>query len=363
MTRQLLDMDVRVAALQRLADCYERGDNVVVCLSGGKDSSACLELAVEAAAATGCLPVKAIHHEEETLVPPTGEYLRRVAARDDVALAWTVHNQPTMNITDRANPYYWVCDPQVDPSLWVHQPPADAIGLPGVDPDLKAQHVHGTARLVLVTGLRSAESTGRRYGIASSGGAMTKPDRDGVRKLRPIYDWTTGDVWRYLAEGHDYNRAYDAMLRYGMPGSKMRLGPPTMNPTGLDGLMTACKAWPDWWDRMVARFPTIAPAGHYGRAVAIPHLRPGESWRECYVRTCLMDAPVWISERAQAIIPKIVERHSVHSTTPFPDVPPCRHCEGGLGSWKALCNAMYLGGDPHRVRANLLPPIQPEDFR
>ena len=68
-----LGVNVFDAAVQRLTALYRAGHRVVVALSGGKDSTVCLELAVLAARECDRLPVEAFFVDEEVSVPGVAE--------------------------------------------------------------------------------------------------------------------------------------------------------------------------------------------------------------------------------------------------------------------------------------------------
>ena len=119
-------MNVFDAALARLTTEYEAGHRLVVSISGGKDSTCCTELAILAARAAGRLPVEVVIRDEEIMFPGTYEYVERLAERPEVSMTWLVAHQPIINAFDREQPYFWVCDPLLDPEEWVRQPPAVA---------------------------------------------------------------------------------------------------------------------------------------------------------------------------------------------------------------------------------------------
>ena len=87
---------------------YQRFDTVVVSFSGGKDSTVCLHLALEAAAATGKLPVLAYFWDEEAIHPETIEYVERIRSRADVKLTWLCLPVKHRNACSRRSPY-WYC--------------------------------------------------------------------------------------------------------------------------------------------------------------------------------------------------------------------------------------------------------------
>ena len=82
--KKTVDQDVYTAALERFHTLFDRFDKVVVSFSGGKDSTACLNLALEVARERGALPLDVYFWDEEAIHPETIEYVQRVAALPDV---------------------------------------------------------------------------------------------------------------------------------------------------------------------------------------------------------------------------------------------------------------------------------------
>ena len=366
--RRYLGESVFDAGLQRLLNSYEAGHRVLVSTSGGKDSTVCTELAIIAARMAGRLPVELIHRDEEIIHPGTTEYLERVAQRtDEVVLHWIIANNPVINSFDRWNPYFWVFDPQLDPDEWVRKPPEWATYIKSIDiqdlvtadqyPADPGREVHG------VLGLRADESAGRMLGTHSAGGYFTGVDSTGVCGSRPLYDWTEGDVWKAIFDnGWDYNSAYDVMHRMGLSRRELRVAPPTMNPAGADHIRDVCSvAWPEWWNRVVRRLPSVRTVALYGKRAIQATRATGESWEECYQRSCIDEAPPWIALRADLMKRMMTGAHNKHGTAPFPQRQRCSEC-GTLGSWFSLTHTMYLG-DPFSVKASKLPYVDPEVFR
>jgi len=362
-----LGMSVFDAAVARLTEQYEQGHRIVVSCSGGKDSAACAELAIIAAQKTGRLPVEVITREEEIIPPGTREYLMRLAERPEVRMTWLVAHQPSINAFDREHPYWWVCDRQLDPAEWVVQPPSWAT-------DIAEQNIEMMTipsrfppepgkELRAVVGLRVQESRGRRMGLHNSGGYLTKVNKWGVRNIRPIYDWTDRDIWKAVADlGWDYNRAYDVLLRMNVPRSQLRISPPTMSVGSGDVLRQMAAAWPSWWDRVCRRLPSVRTYAQYGKRAVQAQRRLGESWAECFHRTCIREAPAWIAERAIEQERQIVRAHKRHAGGALPEVKTCIVCFSGIGSYRDLTRALYLG-DPFSIKCRRLPYVEPEYFR
>jgi predicted phosphoadenosine phosphosulfate sulfurtransferase len=370
--RVKLGVTVFDAALQRYIELYEAGHRVVVSVSGGKDSTVAIEMAVLAATMTGRLPAEAVTRDEEVMFPGTYEYLDRMYQRDDISLTWLVARQPIINIFNRQQPYWWVFDPDLRPDQWLREPPAYSTYTTDLDiQSMVTEERYPVDRdagqkLISVVGLRVQESMGRLYGLHSAGGHMVKPPSPKFTTAwgcRPIYDWTDSDVWFAINENHwDYNPAYDVMYRAGLPRHRLRIGPPSMNAAAVDANKIAAAAWPQWWDRVCERLPGMRTSVQFGRRVLQPDRRHGERWEETFWRECVAEAPPWIAERAETYARKILKSHARHSTIPLPEVSPCQQCETENGSWRNLAMNSYCG-DPFSMKLHSMPVVEPDFFR
>jgi predicted phosphoadenosine phosphosulfate sulfurtransferase len=363
----LLAQTVLEAALERLCDLYAQGHRLVFSFSGGKDSGVCVELGIEAARRTGRLPVEVILRDEEILFPGTFEYAERLANRPEVQFHWVVAHQPIINVFNRAMPYWWVFDLALAPNQWLRQPPSWA----EVIPDMNIQSMTNPTRfpppadkrLYSVIGIRASESRLRRLAIHSTGGWLTRnPNPFVAYHARPVYDWQDGDIWRAIHEhGWDSNEAYTHLLRAGVAKWRLRIAPPSMSVSSLYLLQFAARLWPQWFDRVAERLPGIRTAVQFGKRAVEPQRRLGETWEQCFTRTCLTDAPAWIAERNARLLAKHLRIHAAHSSVPLPQVGNCPKCKL-LHSWEKLAKGLYTG-DPFSQKQDLLPPVEPSFFR
>lgn len=366
-----LGQNVWEASVSRAMELYEGGHRVVVSFSGGKDSGVAMEVCIEAARRVGRLPVEAALFDEEILLPGTFEYAERMAARKEVSMLWAYAQQPSLNFFNRENPLWWTFDPLLTPDEWVRKPPDFARLMPGYalaklvrrkeyppDDDDKETYV--------VVGIRATESPRRMMSIHSAGGHLTKHrTRDGVLKSRLIYDWSDGDIWlAYRKFGWDYNTAYDAFTRAGVPARRQRIAVPSLNVAGVEGLQVAARTWPKWYEKVCERLPGVRTAVMFGKSALVPIRILGETWEDTFNRVCLgPDNPEWIRDRANQAMKTVLKMHANHSTSPLPQKVPCRSCVGKVGSWEKLTKLMYMG-DP--VGMSLIPgigSIHPSFFR
>lgn len=266
--KQFYSQNVYDAAIERTVKAFKEGHRVIVAFSAGKDSGVALEIAIEAARKTGNLPVEVWMRDEEIMYPGTYEYAERVANRKEVKFHWLISAQASVNIFNRNNPYYWVFDERLRPDQWMRTPPdfakrIDTKSLYNVVNPQSFPPPEGKFLYVLM-GVRGSESRRRNMIIHQSGGELSgvtkekgsKIDRSLERHFRPIYDWTTKDVWLAIKEkGWDYNDAYNVFTRFQVPREAQRIAPVTMTTHGIELLKIASKAWPEWFDRLSDRLP------------------------------------------------------------------------------------------------------------
>jgi len=354
-------------ALDRIRSVYEKGSRVVVAFSGGKDSTVVLQLCLIVAKEYDALPVEATFFDEEVIYPGTTDYIERVYERSDVNLHWLATEAPRSNAFSREHPYWWTFDSRLEPEEWVRQPPAYTEWVE--DADMRAATKVERfpppegKDLVVMLGIRATESRNRRMSVFSTKGFISKVNKFGHKTARPIFDWKDGDVWRAISTmGWDYATTYNTMYRLGIPKSRLRVGPPTMTVAAVGKLRMSAKAWPRWFDAICIRIPGIRTAAQFGKKSVTPQRRLHETWKECFQRVCIDDAPTWIAERSVKYRILRLRQHSYHASDgDLPDANDCNTCYCN-GSWKTMCKALFMG-DPLGIRDASMGYVQPGQFR
>jgi predicted phosphoadenosine phosphosulfate sulfurtransferase len=354
--------DVFQAARDRFLMLYKRFDTVVVSFSGGKDSTVCLHLALEAAAATNKLPVEAYFWDEEAIHPETVEYVERIRARSDVRLKWLCLPVKHRNACSRSSPY-WYCWDSEKEALWCRPLPPDVVtSAPwfrkGMTVPEASPYVYGRecGTVCDIRGIRADESLRRLMSVMNR---MEENWLAGARNgynypASPIYDWTVIDVWTAPKRfGWDYNRTYDLFYKAGVPFNDMRVCPP-FGEEPIGGLYRYALCWPQLWDRMIRRVPGVATAARYARSELYGYggdrlpanMRSWRAWTE----QILILYPEPYRSIISGNVASILRMHKSKTARPVPELesdPLTGVC------WKLLANIVLRGDLKGRRRGNL----------
>ena len=291
--KKYIDKTVYQAALERIEYLYQRFDHVVVSFSGGKDSTAVLNLTVEVATRLGRLPVWAIFVDEEAIHPPTVEYVERVRQRTDVKLDWYCLPVKHRNACSNEQPW-WYCWNPAERHLWVRELPPWGITehplfrfgdsfaewMPKIFPE-------SMGSVVVVTGIRTQESL-RRYRVIAQkkndAYITSSAEYGNSYRAHPIYDWSSEDVWKLVeVKELDYNRTYDVFNRTELYNKLLtqRVCPP-YGEEPLRGLWVYAECWPELWHKMVRRVKGVGTAWRYANTELYSNWdKPdGVSWKQ-----------------------------------------------------------------------------------
>jgi predicted phosphoadenosine phosphosulfate sulfurtransferase len=287
-------VNVYDAAIKRFEYLFDNFDKVVVSFSGGKDSTVCLNLALEVAKKKNKLPLDVYFWDEEAIHPDTIDYVERVRLMPEVRLKWLCIPIRHRNACSRKEPY-WQCWDPAKKHLWVRDMPDN----PNVVTELKefkwgdsvpdiAHYVYGPEHGTVadVRGIRADESLRRYRSVAQKTKLnwLGGPRNGHNYPTSPIYDWTTFDVWTAPRMfGWDYNRSYDIMSMMGVAPSTQRVCPP-YGEEPLGGLWIYAQGWPHMWHKMINRVHGAATAGRYANTELYGFgkmvLPEGMTWKE-----------------------------------------------------------------------------------
>jgi predicted phosphoadenosine phosphosulfate sulfurtransferase len=363
--KHVVDENVYDLAIERINHAYDLYDHIAVLFSGGKDSTVCVQLALEVARARNKLPLDVVTFDEEAIPYQTEDYMRIVANNPDVNFRWYCLPVLMINACSRLEPNWWCWDPD-EKDKWCRPLPPEAITeLKGFQIQPREKRLHlpelngllwdiskvGTVGVIL--GIRAMESMTRQravtkrakdnYIVEYDDGGFSKGS---IWKIYPIYDWTDHDVWTAPNKFEwDYNHAYDVMEAAGVPASQQRCSP-AFGFEPIQKLWTYKTCFPEIWEKMIYRVAGANTAIRYATTEIYGYGRLPEKpsdmrWEEFIVHFVKKQSP----ENAPKVAYRLKEAIRQHHTkTLDPILYEAAHHESGL-SWKFLL-MLAMRGDP-----------------
>ena len=367
-----IEENVYDKSLDRIHHLFKTYDNVVVMFSGGKDSTAVLQLCLEVKKQLKIdKPLDVVFIDEECIHPPTIEYVERVSKWPDVNLKWFCLPIKHRNSCSYEEPW-WYCWDRSKKELWVRELPEQGITehpsfIDDADMDVESfmKLMYEGKYYAVVMGIRTQESLRRYRAIASKKGDFAwlrnykRPIKVAKKKHRyvrainayPIYDWKSEDVWKYVSDkGFDYNKTYDIFNKTHLFESwiQQRVCPP-FGEEPVRSLHLYKECFPELWDKMLNRVEGVATAMRYANtelygtglgASTKKEVKPSNlSWREFF--DVILDN--YDGQKAKEIkgnINRLIKRHYGVTDNPVPDEIP--HLISGA-SWKFFTKVLLKG--------------------
>jgi len=271
-----LNANVFDSALERINYIFDEFDNVVVSFSGGKDSTAILNLALKVAEERNRLPLKVFFLDQEAEWELVINYVRRVMNDPRVDPMWLQVPIRLFNATSYTNSWLmcWREDDQ-----WMRDKEdisfkENVYGTDRFHKMFKAviKHHFPNKRVALLGGVRAEESPNRRAGLTTGatykhityGQIMDKKTNQYV--FNPLYDWSYTDIWTSIHKNKwDYCKVYDEFYRYGVAPIKMRISN-LHHETAVDQLFYLQEIEPNTWNLLQKRLSGINQARHMNRS-------------------------------------------------------------------------------------------------
>ena len=267
------DKSVLTAARERIEWTFDTFDRIAVSFSGGKDSTVMLHLVMEEAMKRG-RTVALFVVDLEAQYQATSDHVQRMVDlyRENLDIHWCCLPMKLRNGVSNFEPTWTAWDP-ARRDVWVRDLPADAVTTetPGYEwyvPGMEfeefvvewAEWWAAGGPAAQFVGIRADESLNRYRTICTfdkttkDGKRWTTRVVDEVYNIYPLYDWRTGDIWRYhsLYPEKPHNPVYDLMHKAGVALSQQRL----CQPYGDDqrkGLWLYHILEPHTWFKLIAR--------------------------------------------------------------------------------------------------------------
>ncbi len=274
--KKYLDKNVYEAANDRIEYVFKNFKKVYVSFSGGKDSSALLNLLLDYMRKTGeTRKLGVLFIDLEGQYRATIKYIRDILLENEsmldvywVCLPLTLRNavsvfQPFWTCWDLKNRDKWIREYPDFPNIITeqHNPFSffkEKMEFEEFVPAFGEWYANGEKTACLV-GIRSDESLNRYRTIKSlyketiDGKNWTTRVSDNLYNVYPIYDWNVNDIWVGNGKmGWKYNRLYDMFYKAGVSLASQRI----CQPYGDDqrkGLNLFRIIEPDTWAKVVNR--------------------------------------------------------------------------------------------------------------
>lgn len=306
----LPDISVLDAARARVRWAFDRYARVVVCVSGGKDSTVLLDLACAEGRRRG-RDIHAFFLDQEAEYRSTIEWMRAAIYREGIIPHWYQVPVHMTNATSYEEEMLYAWDPD-KAAEWVREKEAGSVheapsGAPSrFYPLLEWFETQWGADTCLLIGLRSEESL-NRFGAVTRHPAVpginwSSRGKGAAVKLYPIYDWAFEDVWTYLGTFKvPYNRVYDWLWAKGKHITEYRVSN-LIHEKAYKSLATLQEFESDTFDRLSRRLKGVHTAALYAAeptVFATRQLPAGfKAWRA--YRDFLMDTYTGSPERLDA---------------------------------------------------------------
>ncbi len=286
-TKKLLNKSVFATAKERICYLFDHFDSLYISLSGGKDSSVLVNLAIEEAEKRNRLPVDVLIVDFEAQFQHTEDFLKRLVRTGKVNPYWVCLPITLRNAVSQFQPKWMCWDPNCK-DIWVRSIPdvKGVISKPEQLPFFEVgtefedfviefadwyQKQKGT-EIAVVIGIRADESLNRYQTIKNVRKIRYKHKQwttqmiKGVYMAYPIYDWKARDIWIVNGRrGWDYNRIYDLMHKAGVKLSLQRLCQP-FGDEQRKSLWLYQLLEPDTWQKLVGRVEGCNFGGRYTKS-------------------------------------------------------------------------------------------------
>ena len=255
------------AALDRIRYLFDEFPNVIVEISGGKDSTVVFHLAMIVAKEKHRTPLPVFWIDQEAEWQGTVDCCEKIMTRNDVAPYWF---QMPMDITNNASSFdrYSHCWDPAAKDDWVH--PKHKLSIKENNYREKRFHKLFTKimnrewkgeKACFLTGVRAEETPKRLMSLTNQltykgitwGKVSNK--RHEHYAFHPVYDWSYRDIWKAIHDNDwDYNRIYDLMYKYGVKVRGMRISN-IHHETSKQALRMVHEFEPETWKRVQKRLP------------------------------------------------------------------------------------------------------------
>lgn len=275
--KQYLSTNVLEEARKRISYIFDEFENIIVSISGGKDSTVMAHLALVEAHKRG-RKIGLFFLDEEVMYKATIEQVEYLMSLypENTTRFWL---QIPFNLTNSSSLEQGQvnCWDIKDKPRWMHKRSKNNICVQPWSHETKIADKNkgfgyydvisnfelmtkNTAHLV---GLRADESLNRYRAMVKNPGYKdiywsTKRNNNGNYAFYPLYDWSFNDIWKYIGEtGIRYHKYYDFCFLKGVPAHAMRVSSLT-HEKSFKSIADLPEFEPDTYDKLLRRIKGIS---------------------------------------------------------------------------------------------------------
>lgn len=313
------DISVLEAAQRRISRVFDEFENIFVSVSGGKDST-CLYYLCLAEAKKRNQKINVFFLDQEAEYAATIDQIRILMNHRLVNPYWFQVPIYLTNATSYTQIFLYAWG---EGEEWMR--PKEDIAIKEINEPYPKRFYkffdwfeqQQTERTAFIVGLRSKESMNRFRAVTKNPGyknilwSTTTKNPDCYR-FYPIYDWTVGDVWKYIADNClPYNKIYDKLYCLkGMKIDEIRVSN-LIHEKSFKCLATLQELEPETYEKLCKRLKGVHTAALYASEGMIYNSTKLPSnfktWRE-YRDFLLETAP--IDDKLKARIKKRFDRQA-----------------------------------------------------
>ncbi len=279
-------------ALERIEFVFQNHDDVIVSMSGGKDSTVLFELAYRVAKKLDRLPLKVFWLDQEAEWQATVDYMQGIFGREFVTPLWFQIPFDFTNSLSHENNYLKIWDIEKKDN-WIHSQSEISIKenitkynrFHDLVNYLPSAYAEGKETALLV-GMRISESFNRRTTIMNSsssykGITWSKMPRGACRTFWPIYDFTDDDIWTAIAKNDwEYNKIYDFQYNWGVAKKGMRVSA-LIHETSWHAIEMLQEFEYKTYNKFIKRIGGVSCFNHFGKDIIVRELPFAfKDWKE-----------------------------------------------------------------------------------
>jgi len=279
-----INKSVLVSAKERMSYIFDEFENIVVSISGGKDSTVLVHLALLEANKRG-RKIGIFFLDEEVVYDSTIkqiEYLMKLYPENTIPL-WLQIEFKLTNATSLTEGQL-ICWEAGKHKLWMrskktgsiqHKPwPIETETVRDKNKgfgfyDALENFQNSRENTAFLVGLRATESPNRWRAVAKNPGYQntfwcTKMKRGSVA-FYPLYDWNFHDIWKYIYDTKlKYSKIYDYMYKKGMGIQEIRVSS-LIHEKSFKALVELPEFEPSTYNRLLKRVKGISIGNLYGK--------------------------------------------------------------------------------------------------